>query len=319
MNELAEAYRATRYTVFTPRGAVSVRVGEPEAQLDRLIQSERTGKRPKSWGIITACNPRSQRLDPATNGDRNAVLKNDLEQLAQILRSDHDRQLLILPARGASPDGTWAEDGFWVGGISENELLVLGARHEQNAVLTAVADGPPTVAWVVVRPVQAHSTPVKGSGTADLDVGAIEALRAIRDALLARRTPTDATLAASALPWVRIAEEMGEIPPQVDPTELSELAVDLEHVPGCTFEADAPTDPWVRCLAVSWSDGPPLEIAVEMTETSGALVERAVGFALDPDEAIASLFVGQAVRWEETSDEPVTLAAVDLVKWAQPD
>jgi hypothetical protein len=81
--------------------------------------------------VITAWNPRSQRLDAKANNERNL-------QLASIFES---RNIPKFHAVGHAMDESWHEDGFAISEISIEEIKILGAYFEQNAIFEVTQSG----------------------------------------------------------------------------------------------------------------------------------------------------------------------------------
>ncbi|NUR23469.1 DUF3293 domain-containing protein [Frateuria sp.] len=124
--ELRQSYLHATYRVrVCRRGAAILRIGEP---LPRVLQPL-AGDR--SWGFLTAWNPRSQRQQPQVN--RAAQLR-----LVAELRSDP--ALDIHPALG-SGSGGWREPSLWIVGIAAQALAQLGDRYGQNAWLSGHGAG----------------------------------------------------------------------------------------------------------------------------------------------------------------------------------
>jgi hypothetical protein len=81
--------------------------------------------------VITAWNPRSQRLDAKANNERNL-------QLAAIFES---RNITKFHAAGHAIDNSWHEDGFAVSEISIDEIKILGVHFDQNAIFEVTEFG----------------------------------------------------------------------------------------------------------------------------------------------------------------------------------
>lgn len=79
----------------------------------------------RSFGLVTAANPRSRALGEIENAGRNAALAAELARLG----------LAHGPSFGSDPAATWREDGFVVWDADAATLLELGRRFEQNAVV----------------------------------------------------------------------------------------------------------------------------------------------------------------------------------------
>lgn len=79
----------------------------------------------RKFAIITAHNPRSERLSSAENQKRHEALERDLIQLG----------LEHTPSTGESPDGSWVEEGFVVFDIELEQALELGRKYGRHAVV----------------------------------------------------------------------------------------------------------------------------------------------------------------------------------------
>lgn len=79
----------------------------------------------RKFAIVTAHNPRSQRLSSAENQKRHEALARDLN----LLGLEH------IPSTGESPDGSWVEEGFAVFDVELEQALELGREHGQYAVV----------------------------------------------------------------------------------------------------------------------------------------------------------------------------------------
>ena len=122
--DLRELWLATR---------LLVRVGGRTLDLDRvpaasLGASIRPLKLPLC--LVTAYNPQAVQQAPGENRLANRRLRSTLEA----------RRLCWLPAVGRSADGSWAEPGFLVGGLSESEAAALAAAWDQLAVFVVTRD-----------------------------------------------------------------------------------------------------------------------------------------------------------------------------------
>lgn len=133
---LDAAYRATTYSALFPDGArVALRIGEHSEPLDRLLAA--TGH--DHWAFVTACNPRSTRLDETENAERMA-------RLVEIVR---DRGLQSVPGEGRGDDDQWpAEPSLLVPGIEEPDAIALGRMFDQQAIVVGSRGSPPRLAWV---------------------------------------------------------------------------------------------------------------------------------------------------------------------------
>ncbi len=76
--------------------------------------------------FVTACNPHSRLLDPASNEDRQAALRRWLVR----------RGWTFLPGTGRHPGGRWPpEPSFLVLGLAVEAAQSLGRKFEQNAIV----------------------------------------------------------------------------------------------------------------------------------------------------------------------------------------
>ena len=113
------AYQTAEYAVFNP--AVVFRVGEPNAALDKLLESH--GE--KVAAFITASNPGSEPRPPAENQAANGKL---LETQRLLSRT-------CLLGEGRAPDGSWGERSFLILGTPRDEAAALGRAFGQNAIV----------------------------------------------------------------------------------------------------------------------------------------------------------------------------------------
>lgn len=99
--------------------------------------------------ILTAWNPGEERPH-AQNVAANERLRRDLVE----------RGLDHAPAIGASPDGTWSEDGFAVSGLGHADAVALGAHYGQLAIYEVTGSS-----WAVVPCDGGEPVPVPPRGT----------------------------------------------------------------------------------------------------------------------------------------------------------
>jgi hypothetical protein len=126
--ELLEAYRNAEYVVFVePR--IVIRIGEPNAELDRLLAREGGG----IAAFITAANPRGERRAQAENAVANAALQN------LVGAAGYPHYL----GEGRDARGTWSEPSFLVIGIYRANAEALGRLFEQNAIVYCEAGRAP--------------------------------------------------------------------------------------------------------------------------------------------------------------------------------
>lgn len=133
-HELAERYRATSYIVEAPGGAITIRIGRPNGELDHLL--ERMGA--DEWAFITAWNPNSLLLPPAENDRNNNDLRERLDRMG----------LRHVSGEGAGDDGEWPpERSFFIPGITRDEAVALGRRYGQRAIVAGRRGGAAELVW----------------------------------------------------------------------------------------------------------------------------------------------------------------------------
>ncbi len=79
----------------------------------------------RAFAVVTAHNPRSEKLSDEENERRH-------EKLEKVLR---ERNAVFGLSVGESPDGAWREEGVIVYDVALEEALELGRQFEQHAVL----------------------------------------------------------------------------------------------------------------------------------------------------------------------------------------
>ena len=124
-----QAYLETNYHVHgaTP---LTLNIGAANAGLAALHTSHSV----ESSAYVTACNPFSQALDDSANDARQAVLARELHQHGQT----------YIKGIGQHPTNGWTgEQSFLVLGLSREDAKMLGARHEQNAIVWCDQDAKP--------------------------------------------------------------------------------------------------------------------------------------------------------------------------------
>ena len=124
-----QAYLETDYQVLC-EVPVTLNIGVANAGLAALHRSHSV----ESSAYVTACNPFSQALDDSVNDARQEVLAREL----------HHHGLTYINGIGQHPTNGWTgEQSFLVLGLSREDAKMLGARHEQNAVVWCDQDAKP--------------------------------------------------------------------------------------------------------------------------------------------------------------------------------
>jgi len=126
---LIKAYLETEYRVHGQPG-FTLRVGLASAEL--LALHERRGVHCSAF--LTACNPYSQRFDPAANTARQAALAEELSR----------SRLEFLLGIGQHPRNGWdGEASFLVLGLTLEDAKTLGREFEQNGFVWSGDDAMP--------------------------------------------------------------------------------------------------------------------------------------------------------------------------------
>ena len=117
--ELKQHYLNTTYSVFIDDEQYDIKIEQAlPQQINRLIREDKTA------AIITAWNPRSQKLSEAENKTRNSALRSQLKEYT------------IFNALGQGCDASWpAEESFLVIGISKEQVELVVVEFEQNAYI----------------------------------------------------------------------------------------------------------------------------------------------------------------------------------------
>lgn len=121
---LLRAYQQTEFIVSTPDGEITLQVGQPNPELDHLLNDYGA----TSCAFITAWNPSSVKLAQ----DENTRRQNDL--VAEVRR----RGYALLAGRGVGHDGKWPpEDSILIVGASRTEAAEIGRLFGQLCVVYA--------------------------------------------------------------------------------------------------------------------------------------------------------------------------------------
>lgn len=125
--ELAAAYWAADYLVFTDDGILKLRAGETSAALAALHRWYGVS----SSAFVTAYNPQSIRREAAGNQAQQAQLEADVAPRWRYLRGV-----------GVDPRDVWSgEESLLILGITREEAIALGCKYRQNAILFADEQG----------------------------------------------------------------------------------------------------------------------------------------------------------------------------------
>ena len=124
--ELKQHYLNTTYSVFIDDEQYDIKIEQAlPQQINRLIRKDKTA------AIITAWNPRSQKLSESENKTRNSTLRSRLKDYT------------IFNALGQGCDVSWpAEESFLVIGIAKEQAELVAVQFEQNAYVWCECEKP---------------------------------------------------------------------------------------------------------------------------------------------------------------------------------
>ena len=124
-----QAYLETDYHVLC-EVPLTLNIGVANAGLAALHRTHSV----ESNAYVTACNPFSQATNDSVNDARQAVLARELYQ----------HGLTHIKGIGQHPTNGWTgEQSFLVLGLSREDVRMLGARHEKNAIVWCGPDAVP--------------------------------------------------------------------------------------------------------------------------------------------------------------------------------
>jgi hypothetical protein len=133
--ELIRAYTSTVYTAYVGEQTFHFHIGERCGEADAWLASHLPMGDPGLWVHITACNPRSRWLSADENARRMERLRADLAEIEGIFWFEGE-------GRGLGPHPSWAEPGFWVVSLSQEQAVLLANRYEQNAIVVGRRNQP---------------------------------------------------------------------------------------------------------------------------------------------------------------------------------
>ena len=127
--ESRKAYIETHYYVHG-ESPMTLHVGVASEPLVAFYKTLKV----KCCAFITAFNSYSQKLEYSINAERHEVLAHELQQLG----------LKFIESTGEYPLNLWSgEASFLVWGLSMEDSMKLGTRHEQNAIIWCGSDAVP--------------------------------------------------------------------------------------------------------------------------------------------------------------------------------
>jgi hypothetical protein len=121
------AYQRAEYVVFGERDPIVTCIGQPSETLAALLLREGVDQA----ALLTACNPRSESLDHATNVARMGELKDQL-------RNGGWRSC---EAEGRAANRSWSEASLLVLGLDAVEAQTICQRWQQHAWVQYDASG----------------------------------------------------------------------------------------------------------------------------------------------------------------------------------
>ena len=130
-SHLLDSYRQTDYQVHGPV-PFSLKIDQASEPLLQLYKQHRCD----CAAFITACNPLSQKLDPAVNAQRHLDLMADLTS----------RSLIFIEGIGIGQDPDWpGEASCLIFGLALEASRVLGHKFNQNAIVWCSQDAKPAL------------------------------------------------------------------------------------------------------------------------------------------------------------------------------
>ena len=136
-HKFEQAYINTDYRVLLPRSALTFRIGEYDAEVEKRLFDHCRIER--EWAIITPCNPNSEKADDDANLAALARLRQELEVVG----------LRYFQAINQSPDGEWPEHGYLVVDPEQGKAKSLGRRYRQNAFVSGSKGEAPKLVWLL--------------------------------------------------------------------------------------------------------------------------------------------------------------------------
>jgi hypothetical protein len=131
---LVEAYLRTTYRAVSP--FFEIKIGVKNAAFEKWLEERGF----KTYAFITAWNPRSKMLSEAENRLKNKDLEADLKKVTR----------LVAPALNVPAASDWPpEESFLALGISPEDVIELGKKFTQNAVVWWEKGGVPELWWLV--------------------------------------------------------------------------------------------------------------------------------------------------------------------------
>ena len=122
MDDLLDAYRRTSFFADTPWGRLRLRIGEPNPDLDRILEAQGV----RSWAYVTAFNPGSVVLSDDENERRQTRLEQEVAR----------RGYATFRGEGAGDDGVWPpERSLLIVGIRDVDAIELGRVFGQRAIV----------------------------------------------------------------------------------------------------------------------------------------------------------------------------------------
>jgi hypothetical protein len=130
MDALQDAYLHTTYYLVDGNDELPLRIGKPDARLDRLLLQHAC----TAWAFVSAWNPLSRRTPKAQNEAAHQRLESIVAACGWLHFQGH----------GTGDRTDWPpEPGLFILGIPLDEALRLGRQFAQLAILAGVRGGAP--------------------------------------------------------------------------------------------------------------------------------------------------------------------------------
>jgi hypothetical protein len=118
MNDLLEAYKNTKYTVF--QNDLVIEINKLNNKLNELLNKYNSTE----WAFITAFNPYSNVL----NIDENIKRHYELQRLTD--------RYITFEGHGVGEDPSWEPElSLLIIGITKEDAMSIGNKFEQNAII----------------------------------------------------------------------------------------------------------------------------------------------------------------------------------------
>ena len=149
---LRDHYLRTTYRVTEVDPAIDIRIGEPCAALDALVEKHASGEAgghtstfhvhpspSRSWAFVTAWNPGSKKLDDAENRHRQVQLEAEVKEGGYV----------FYRGAGVPDEKNWQpEESILILGIERSDASDLGKKYGQAAIVVGTMNTQPELLFL---------------------------------------------------------------------------------------------------------------------------------------------------------------------------